>query len=201
MPITLTSIVSGAVAHGGEHPLFLRTLRALLPRLESRAQRLAPSDPDLRDDILAAGARAVANALIQFDARRGVPLEAFATECAYQRMSDEARKARTKQMRSTDRVTLGEPNAAGADISTLPDESVDPLLALVQEETRIAIERAIEKLPERGAAVARALLAGSSQAEVARDFGVSRMAVSKWVAKLRADFRRDLKPVVYSLAA
>ena len=203
MSVTPASMVGGAALRAADHPLLVPTLRELLPRLQARARRLAASDGDLRDELVAAGMRAVAQILETFEPDRGVPVAAVTTQQALFRMHDAFRQSRTSSRRST--LRLAEPGAAAGMGEVAPDDVLiddkTPLDDAILDEEAVIIERAINQLPARDAQVVRHLLDGHTQADIAREYNVSRMAVSKWVARIRAQLAVSLEGQVYRSAA
>lgn len=203
MSVTLASIVGRAAARTDEHPLLVPTLRDRQPRLEAHAWRLAPLEYDLRQEFLAAGARAVAHVVQGFDPLLGVPLAAVATQQALYQMRDVLRQSPPARCRQTLRFAeddsdnrVGEVDADAA----LVDEWTPLEVALLSEAEAI-IARAVGCLTAREAQVVRAPLVGDSQADIARAHQVSRMAVSKWVATIRRNLGANLQGEVYSIAA
>ena len=203
MSVTLASIVGGAAVRADEHPLLVLTLQDLLPRLEAHARRHASSDGDLRDELVCAGIRAVAQVLETFDPTLGIPLPAAAIQQALFRIRDVSRQSRTTTLRMI--LRLGEPGDVAGAGEVAPDnvliEDHTPLDDMLLAEETAIIDRAIRELPAREEQVARHLLAGHTQADIAREHHVSRMAVSKWVAKIRAQLAVSLYRQVYRLAA
>jgi RNA polymerase sigma factor (sigma-70 family) len=201
-----------------EHPLFLPTLKALIPVLSARAARLSSGDYDLAQDLESAAACGVAEAVAKYDPARGLPLPPYAMVYAHRRMADALRRERPINNGDTTRgrATIGarHSRAGATDHPTSRDEQLasvsggeeagpdDPISDALETEYQERVASFTGTLPEFQAAVADGLLVrGLTQAELSREQGVSRMAVSKAVRTLRRRVRYSAMLGVYIQAA
>jgi RNA polymerase sigma factor (sigma-70 family) len=174
---------------------FISLIREMMPAIEGRSARLAAGDPILQDELELSGVLGVYEAFEKFDPSWGMPLVAFAKSYALNRIADQMRSERAVQAHFEDPPLLastqrkeGPSNfeeALGAAWLIAPeyDDSLDdPLNATIDEERREAVRQFVEALPTKLREVAFAhFYRGLTQAETARELGVSRTSVSNYV--------------------
>lgn len=191
---SLRDAIDSAAPDLSEPYSFLPLARRLLPTITGRAARLSKGDPSLKEELEVAGVLGVYEALAKFDPSRGVPLPNFANAYAMNRISDELRSRRGPHAHFENLFVASLKRAAGCPQSLEAlqpsffsppecDESAsDPMNTIIEQERRDAVRRFIETLPARLRGIGRAhFVRGLRQAEVAREFRLSRTAVSKCV--------------------
>lgn len=88
---------------------------------------------------------------------------------------------------------------ADSPVLNIIDTEPDPEAALLRSRDLAVIEKWIAKMPPGRQRLAKALMRGETQAEVARDEGVSEAAISKRMKALVAQGVRDLGDLRHSV--
>jgi RNA polymerase sigma factor (sigma-70 family) len=181
--VDVRRLLDTASERGSEHISLVPVLRQLVPSISARANRLAGGNDILREDLESAALMGVAEAVSRFECDRGVPLHAFAMQYATHRMSDVLR-------RESETGTAAVESSADPEVLIAVAIEFSPLNQLIALEFEDVIDECADLLRPRQGYVLRALLKRSlTQAEIARELGVSRMAVSKIVGELRKQVR------------